>query len=76
MNDLEAKTREIIREEIKETGKSKSPTTYAEMAKVQKESIKLAVKEQKEEDKKEERYVESRKITSLFTESWNLIKTK
>ena len=61
MNDLEAKTREIIREEIKETGKSKSPTTYAEMAKVQKESIKLAVKEQKEEDKKEERDVESRK---------------
>ena len=34
MEDLETKTRKIIKEEIKETENSKSPTTYAEMTKV------------------------------------------
>ena len=37
---LESKTREIIREEIKQTQKSIKPPIYAEMAKVQKESLK------------------------------------
>ena len=43
---LETKTREIVREEIKQTQESIKPPTYAEMAKVQKESLKSVVKEQ------------------------------
>ena len=62
--DLEAKTREIIREEIKETKDSmqqSSQATYAEITKAQRKSLKSVVKEQKEEDMREERDIESRK---------------
>ena len=58
---LETKTREIVREEIKQTQETIKPPTYAEMAKAQKESLKSVVKEQKEEDRKEERDIELRK---------------
>ena len=68
ITDLEAKTRKIIREEIKQTKElmkesleKSSKTTYAEMAKMNRESLKSAVKEQKEEDIKEERDIEARK---------------
>ena len=69
ITDLEAKTRDIIREEIKQTMKEsmqKSPTTYAEMTKVHRESLKSVVKEQKEEDRKEERDIESRKTNIII----------
>ena len=66
--DLEAKTRKIIKEEIKQTRnlvteslQMPSKATYAEMTKMHRESLKSVVKEQKEEDKREERDIASRK---------------
>ena len=62
--ELEAKTKEIIREEIKQTKDSmqqSSQATYAEITKAHRESLKSVVKEQKEEDMKEQRDIESRK---------------
>ena len=62
ITDLETKTRKIIKEEIEHTKNFiSSSKTYAEITKTHKENLKSAVKEQKEEDRKEERDIESRK---------------
>ena len=62
ITDLETKTRKKIKEEIEHTKNFiSSSKTYAEIAKTHKENLKSVVKEQKEEDRKEDRDIESRK---------------
>ena len=46
--------------------KESSQKTYAEITKVHKENLKSVVKEQKEEDNKEERDIESRKANIII----------
>ena len=66
IKDIEAKTRDVIKEELRSTAKATSyknstKQTYAEIIKEKSKEIKDIVKEQHEEDKREERDIESRK---------------
>ncbi|XP_066910337.1 uncharacterized protein PF3D7_1120000-like [Clytia hemisphaerica] len=64
MSDLEAKTRKMIKEEIQQTKdfmKGSSRKTYADITKAHKENLKSVVAEQKEEERREKRDIESRR---------------
>ena len=64
MADLETKTKKMIKEKIQQTKdfmKETSQKTYAEITKKHREIVKSAVTEQKEEDKNEQKDIESRK---------------
>jgi len=64
MADFEIKTKQIIKEEIKQTTnyiEKTSEKTYAEITKKHKDNFKSAVREHQQENKNEERDIESRK---------------
>jgi len=72
MSDLEAKTRKMIKEEIQQTKdfmKESSRKTYADITKAHKENLKSVVAEQKEEERREKRDIESRR---KHHNSWTL----